>query len=526
MNSTKASPDDEGEVILLVGGDQDPQIAYVQRALCWANAILTERANISTPSSASTLKKKAEIAPRVLTLLVGAQSHPAVCWSLSSDSLRVNGELIRPTACFIRYDVFTHLADPRAATEQRAYAWYTTLMGYLEAHPSVRTLNRDFIGRSVNKPEALSRALRYGLTIPDTLITNDLDAVDAHFAGGLSAAEAGDDTETTLLQSERQSESETGTSESETGSSESTGSTSGVILKPVAGGSHCKRLSSVRSEVATLPGTGITASPGILQEELIPPEVRIFAVGSPPRYAVFRVLSPELDYRVDGSPHITYLSGCCSTTAASSYDCSSCSSCSSCGSSCVDQSLLTAVGVDPSLLTSLGALLHSYGLDFSASDFKTCPRTGRLVFLEVNSGPMFEGFDRCTWPSSATPPSSPVLSGAATETSSSSCASTISQLSSTVSQSSSSLPSSSSSSSSVTLPSTSSASSTSETTNDGDATRATDDDENVRTHTATKSLHPRTMDHDIGPVACLIVEFLLGFALLDPDTEPTTQDTS
>lgn len=28
-----------------------------------------------------------------------------------------------------------------------------------------------------------------------------------------------------------------------------------------------------------------------------------------------------------------------------------------------------------------------------AADFKACPRTGRLLFLEVNSGPMFSAFD-------------------------------------------------------------------------------------------------------------------------------------
>ncbi len=34
------------------------------------------------------------------------------------------------------------------------------------------------------------------------------------------------------------------------------------------------------------------------------------------------------------------------------------------------------------------------GLDFGAADFKICPRTGARLFLEVNSAPMFAGFDR------------------------------------------------------------------------------------------------------------------------------------
>jgi hypothetical protein len=32
-------------------------------------------------------------------------------------------------------------------------------------------------------------------------------------------------------------------------------------------------------------------------------------------------------------------------------------------------------------------------LDFGAADFKTCPKTGRFLFLEVNSSPMFAAFD-------------------------------------------------------------------------------------------------------------------------------------
>lgn len=42
----------------------------------------------------------------------------------------------------------------------------------------------------------------------------------------------------------------------------------------------------------------------------------------------------------------------------------------------------------------LGALMSAQGRDFGAADFKTCPETGRFPFLEVNSAPMFSGFDR------------------------------------------------------------------------------------------------------------------------------------
>ena len=42
-------------------------------------------------------------------------------------------------------------------------------------------------------------------------------------------------------------------------------------------------------------------------------------------------------------------------------------------------------------LQRLTRLLH---LNFCAADFKACPESGGLLFLEVNSAPMFAAFDR------------------------------------------------------------------------------------------------------------------------------------
>jgi len=44
----------------------------------------------------------------------------------------------------------------------------------------------------------------------------------------------------------------------------------------------------------------------------------------------------------------------------------------------------------------LSTLLDKLGLDFAAADFKTSPDTGELMFLEVNTGPMFAAFDRAS----------------------------------------------------------------------------------------------------------------------------------
>lgn len=45
------------------------------------------------------------------------------------------------------------------------------------------------------------------------------------------------------------------------------------------------------------------------------------------------------------------------------------------------------------LSRKLSRLMKELKLDFVAADFKTCPKTNKLLFLEVNSGPMFGSFD-------------------------------------------------------------------------------------------------------------------------------------
>ena len=40
------------------------------------------------------------------------------------------------------------------------------------------------------------------------------------------------------------------------------------------------------------------------------------------------------------------------------------------------------------------ALTNAKSLDFAAADFKAEPASGRLLFLEINNGPMFVAFDR------------------------------------------------------------------------------------------------------------------------------------
>lgn len=247
-----------------------------------------------------------------LSLVVGKDANPAITWRLDDDALLLNGEIISPDAAFIRFDVFTHLQDKSPASAYRAHAWYSTLGGWILAHPEMRTLNRKSFSVQTNKAAVLYAARDCGLEIPQTVITNDI-------------GQFFDD-----------------------------GRHSSLVVKPVTGGDYCRRL----SEIAELTETrdGVAASPAIVQCELVSPDVRVYFVDGV--VEAFRIVSERLDYRAD--------------------------------SACSIQRLEHA----PSdVLSGLHLLLDRLQVDFAAADFKTSPDSDRLVFLEVNTAPMFCGFD-------------------------------------------------------------------------------------------------------------------------------------
>ena len=127
------------------------------------------------------------------------------------------------------------------------------------------------------------------------------------------------------------------------------------IAKPVPGGGYCQPLTEVLS-TAERRG-GLAAAPAIVQERLVAPEVRIFGIGD--RFIPFHVRSDALDYRTRS-----------------------------------DTIVEPAGPIDPVLLGALRRLMDALAMDFAAADFKTSPATGELVFLEINSSPMFAAFDR------------------------------------------------------------------------------------------------------------------------------------
>ena len=135
------------------------------------------------------------------------------------------------------------------------------------------------------------------------------------------------------------------------------GGTEDRIAKPVPGGGYCTPLVEVLSTAERR--NGLAAAPAIVQERLVAPEVRIFVIGD--RFIPFHVRSEALDYRTSADTRVEPL---------------------------------PVQGIAPALLAALRRLMDELEMDFAAADFKSSPATGGLVFLEINSSPMFAGFDR------------------------------------------------------------------------------------------------------------------------------------
>ena len=126
-----------------------------------------------------------------------------------------------------------------------------------------------------------------------------------------------------------------------------------LVAKPVAGGDYCYSLADALDKTE-LRG-GLAATPAIIQKRMVAPETRIYVIG---QFAfAFEVRSSSLDYRVNQDAELV---------------------------------LLQEVPKELCMLRKLMLLLR---MDFGAADFKTDPDTGQLLFLELNSSPMFARFD-------------------------------------------------------------------------------------------------------------------------------------
>jgi hypothetical protein len=212
-------------VILLAGGALDP---HLTRALRRAEA--------------------RGIAAR--GLLVGPETWPTLTLGVPDGALILDGEALRPSALWVRHDVFAALADPRPAVAARALDWYEALLGYAALSPGVFVLNREALGRRVNKIAALGLAARLGLRVPKGVVTNDLRA---------SRARAGE----------------------------------GLVAKPLRGGGLCVSLQDALGEQAD--GDDAAPSPAFVQQRLHGPELRVTLVGD--RTFTFALHAEVLDHR-------------------------------------------------------------------------------------------------------------------------------------------------------------------------------------------------------------------------------------
>lgn len=272
-------------LVLLAGGDSDPNLRILEEALSEARV-------------------------PCIGVAAGASQHPKVTWDLRRDTLTLDGKRAKPTAVFIRHDVFTHFADARPESAGRAYAWFLSIQAWAMSHPDVRLFNRRHPA-GITKPHLLLAAREAGLAIPRTLVTNDLARLD----GAADRAK--------------------------------------LVIKPVTGGDICRPLEPVLASEAR--HDGAAASPAIVQQLLVPPELRVYRIGR--RFFSFHIVADALDYRTARDARVV------------------------------------PVENDPALIPRLRRLMNALRMDFGAADFKASSKSGEQMFLEVNSAPMFAVFD-------------------------------------------------------------------------------------------------------------------------------------
>ena len=129
-----------------------------------------------------------------------------------------------------------------------------------------------------------------------------------------------------------------------------------LIAKPVGGGDFCYALTELLPRVDFR--AGVASVPAIVQERLVSPEIRIYVVGS--AFFAFEMRSDSLDYRVKQDVEVLPLDDV------------------------------------PIEVERMRSLMAGLGMNFGAADFKTDKVSGRLVFLELNTSPMFARFSECS----------------------------------------------------------------------------------------------------------------------------------
>jgi len=185
-----------------------------------------------------------------IDVLVGPKLVPSLTLDLAKDELRLNGALIRPTACFMRHDVFLQMSGKSPHAQPAALNWYNAIKGWELAHAEVRGFNKTSFGTENTKLHNLYLAKHVGLLVPDTLVTNEFDHAAASLRGTL-------------------------------------------IEKPVAGGEYTSRLDDLRKKLRK--ADAVARYPRFVQRKLKRPEMRIYRIGA--EFISFHLASRDLDYR-------------------------------------------------------------------------------------------------------------------------------------------------------------------------------------------------------------------------------------
>lgn len=140
------------------------------------------------------------------------------------------------------------------------------------------------------------------------------------------------------------------------------GQPANFITKPAAGGSYCISLDDALEQTQWEEGADkkeVGACPAFVQEKLRYPEFRVHRIGE--KYFAYNINSETLDSRIDRDGSIIYLD-------------------------------IKTFPQD--VLDKIKNLTTDIGCDFCAIDIKTDPDIKELVFLELNNGPMFMGYDK------------------------------------------------------------------------------------------------------------------------------------
>ncbi len=81
-----------------------------------------------------------------IDVLVGPKRVPSITLDLAKDELRLNGKVIRPTACFMRHDVFLPMSRKSPHAHAATLNWYAAIKGWELAHDEVRGFNKRSFG--------------------------------------------------------------------------------------------------------------------------------------------------------------------------------------------------------------------------------------------------------------------------------------------------------------------------------------------------------------------------------------------